>query len=348
MNGTWIRAVGGALAVLLVFLAVGGVWGWKALYDDREGAVGTVPFVVHEGETLRETAERLTAAGLLDAPWTLRAVARIEGGARGVRSGEYDLPRNASPARLLHLLVEGPLRTRAVTLPEGWTASQVVATLADSLDIERAALDSLVRDPLPRWRQGLDLAEGVSLEGYLFPETYRFARGAAPTTVVGTLVEAFEAVVADSVEARLESSGFALHEWVTLASIVEAEVTVDDEFRRVAAVFLNRLEQGWRLEADPTVAYAVGKIGDRLTYGDLETESPYNTYRVHGLPPGPINSPGRQALLAVLWPEPDFDAMYFVADGAGGHRFSRTWEEHRRAVRQYRAWQRAQRDDGSG
>ena len=293
MNGTWIRAVGGALAVLLVFLAVGGVWGWKALYDDREGAVGTVPFVVHEGETLRETADRLTVAGLLDAPWTLRAVARIEGGARGVRSGEYDLPRGASPARLLHLLVEGPLRTRAVTLPEGWTAPQVVATLADSLDVERAALDLLVREPLPTWRERLDLPAGVSLEGYLFPETYRFARGVGPDhrrrDSGRGLRERWRWIPS---EARLEASGFGLHEWVTLASIVEAEVTVDDEFRRVAAVYLNRLERGWRLEADPTVAYAVGKIGDRLTYGDLETESPYNTYRVHGLPPGPINNPG--------------------------------------------------------
>ena len=343
-----MRWFGATVGVFLVALVVVAVWGWQALYVGDERDSGTVHFVVHEGETLGRTAERLTEAGLLDAPWTLRTVARIEGGARGVRAGEYDLPRGASPARILHLLVDGPLRTRAVTLPEGWTAAQVVAALADSLAIEREALATLVEEPLPRWRQRLDLPHGASLEGYLFPETYRFARGVAPITVVETMVAAFEAVVVDSVAARLEIASLGLHEWVTLASIVEAEVTVDDEFGRVAAVFLNRLEKGWRLEADPTVAFAVGKIGERLTYGDLEVDSPYNTYRVHGLPPGPINNPGRQALLAVLWPEPDFDAMYFVADGEGGHRFSRTWEEHRRAVRRYRAWQRAQRDDGSG
>ena len=284
---------------------------------------------------------------MLDAPWTLRLAARLEGGARRIRAGEYDLPLGAAPVRVLHLLVDGPLRTRAVTLPEGWTARRVVAVVADSLEVDVSVLDSLVRTPSDRWVERLQLPAHATLEGYLFPETYRFTRGIAPERVIDTMVAAFEDVLVDSVRVRLEETGLSIHEWVTLASIVEAEATVDHEFAKVAAVYRNRLAQGWKLEADPTVAYALDKTGDRLTYADLRTESPYNTYRVYGLPPGPINNPGRAALLATLWPEPDFDAMYFVADGEGGHRFSRTWEEHRRAVQQYRAWQRRQRD-GSG
>ena len=139
-----------------------------------------------------------------------------------------------------------------------------------------------------------------------------------------------------------------LHEVVTLASIVEAEAVLDHERPSIAAVYRNRIDKGWRLEADPTVAYALDKIGDRLTFRDLEVDSPYNTYRNSGLPPGPINSPGRASIQAVLWPEPGLEAMYFVADGEGGHRFSRTWEEHQRAVREYRAVQRERRGGRSG
>lgn len=336
--------------LVLVLAGLGTVtWLHRALYVDRiDDPDRTVHLVVPAGSTLRGVAAELVEAELIDAAWHLRAVGRLEGGARSLRAGEYDVPVGASPARVLHILVDGPLRTRAVTLPEGWPSSRVVAVLADSLGIGRAALDTLVTDPPAAWAARLDLPDSTSLEGYLFPETYRFARGVRPRTVIRTLLDAHEAVLVDSVRARLAASGFTRHEWVTLASIVEAEATIEDEFPRVAAVYRNRLDRGWRLEADPTVAYALGKSGDQLTYGDLERESAYNTYRVHGLPPGPINNPGRRALLAVLWPEPDFDAMYFVADGEGGHRFSRTWEEHRRAVRLYRQWQREQRRRGSG
>ena len=346
---TFRRALllGAALGLLGAAAIVG--WLYTGLYVDRiADPDDTVHVVVPEGAHLGDVARVLVDAELLDAPWKLRLVARFEGGARRLRAGEFDLPRGASPDRLLRALVEGRMRTRAVTLPEGWSAERTVAVLADSLSVDRAALDSLVASPPEEWAARLDLPEGASLEGYLFPETYRFTRGVKPRTVIRTLLDAHEAVFVDSVRVRLEESGFTRHEWVTLASIVEAEAQVEDEFTRVAAVYRNRLEKGWRLEADPTVAFALGKPGDELTYRDLETESAYNTYRVRGLPPGPINNPGRRALIAALWPEPDFDAMYFVADGEGGHRFSRTWEEHRRAVQLYRQWQREQRRRGSG
>jgi len=337
--------------VIAAFVVVVGIaaWGHRALYVDRiDSEEVTVHVVVADGATLRDVAATLIEAGLLDAEWKLRVVARLDGGARRLRAGEFDLPRGAAPSTLLRHLVEGPLRTRSVTFPEGWPATRVASVLADSLGIAHGVLDSLVAFPPESWAEELDLPQGATLEGYLFPETYRFVRGIDPRRALRTLIAGQQAVLVDSVRTRLAASGFTRHEWVTLASIVEAEVQVDDEFARVAAVYRNRLDRGWRLEADPTVAYALGKPGDELTYGDLEQESAYNTYRVKGLPPGPINNPGRQALLAVLWPEPDFDAMYFVADGAGGHRFARTWEEHRANVRLYRKWQREQGRRGSG
>ena len=345
-----VRAALLAFAVLSFLVVASAVWVWRTLYTDRvDPSTATVHFMVAEGASLQRVALDLQSAGLWDRPWALRAVARLDGRERAVRAGEHELPLGASPHRLFRLLVEGPLVTRAVTLPEGWSARRTVRALADSLAIAEAELQQLVDEPPDAWRSRLSIPEGHGLEGYLFPQTYRFTRGLDARRVLETLVSTLEAALDDTLRARIEAHPFDLHQVLTLASIVEAEATRDDERSRVAAVYLNRMAKGWKLEADPTVAYAVDKVGERLLLSDLRVESPYNTYRNTGLPPGPINNPGLASIRAVLDPEPDFDAMYFVADGAGGHRFSRTWEEHRRAVELYRRWQREQRArDGSG
>lgn len=331
-------------------VALGALWTWRVLYVDRvDSFTETVRFTVAPGSSLQQVAADLQREGLCERRWALRAVARLDGRERGVRAGEFELPVGASPARLFRLLVEGPQITRAVTVPEGWSARRAVGVLADSLDIAEPELLQLVDDPPAAWRARLQIPDGHGLEGYLFPQTYRFTRGLDARTVLETLVATLERALDDSLRAQIEAHEFSLHEVLTLASIVEAEATRDGERGRVAAVYLNRLAKGWKLEADPTVAYAAGKVGERLLLRDLQIESPYNTYRVQGLPPGPINNPGIASIRAVLTPEPGFDAMYFVADGAGGHRFSKTWEEHRRAVELYRRWQREQSArDGSG
>lgn len=333
-------------------LAGGGalVWLWAALHVDAvHPPAEHRRFIVHSGSSLQRVADDLVATGLCDRAWKIRLVARLDGRERAVRAGEFDLPVGASAARLFRLLVEGPQLLRAVTVPEGWHAERTVAVLADSLALDVEELHRLVADPPREWRERLGLPDQHGLEGYLFPQTYRFTRGLDARRVIETLVTTFERALDDSLRARIAGHEFGLHGIVTLASIVEAEATRDDERSRIAAVYLNRLREGWKLEADPTVAFATGKTGERLLLRDLRVDSPYNTYRNPGLPPGPINSPGLASIRAVLEPEPDFDAMYFVADGQGGHRFSRTWEEHRRAVELYRRWQREQsRPEGSG
>jgi UPF0755 protein len=307
-----------------------------------------VTFVVEEGSTFRRVASDLEEEGLIRSSRVFGVWARVKGQDRTIRSGEYELHRGVSAAATLEALVSGSILTRAVTLPEGLTRTQTLEALTRGLELDAAELDSLTRRPAPELRARLGLEEGVTLEGYLFPETYRFAKGVSGRSVVETLVRTFEAAVDDSMLTRAGELGLSLHEVVTLASIVEAEAVLDHERPEIAAVYTNRIRKGWKLEADPTVAYALDKIGDRLTYRDLEVDSPYNTYRNAGLPPGPINSPGRASLRATLWPDPDSEAMYFVADGDGGHRFSRTWEEHQAAVRQYRAIQRERRGGRSG
>jgi UPF0755 protein len=307
-----------------------------------------VAFVVEEGASFRQVATHLEDEGLIRSAWAFGVWARWKGQDRSIRSGEYELHRGTSAAGILEELVSGVVMTRAVTLPEGLTRTRTVEVLAQALELDAARLDSLTREPDAGLRALLDLQPGTSLEGYLYPETYRFAKGVSAETVIETLVSTFSAVLDDSMRARAREREMTLHELVTLASIVEAEAILDHERPEIAAVYTNRIAKGWKLEADPTVAYALDKIGDRLTFRDLEVDSPYNTYRNAGLPPGPINSPGEASMRATLWPDPESDAMYFVADGEGGHWFSRTWEEHQAAVRKYRAIQRQRRAGQAG
>jgi UPF0755 protein len=341
--------VGHRIVIIAAGFGLVGLGAWGTIFWSGGPAAGeAVRFTVDEGATLRRVARDLEGEGLIRSNWTFRVWARLKNQERSVRSGEYELRPGQSVASTLEALVAGPLITHAVTLPEGWTRQKSVARLAARLDLDPATLDSLCLEPPEQWRQWLGLAPGLPLEGYLLPETYRFALGVSARSVLATLVGAFVSAFDDSMRTRSAEIGMSVHEVVTLASIVEAEAVIDRERPAVAAVYHNRLDKGWKLEADPTVAYALDKLGERLSFRDLEVDSAYNTYRYAGLPPGPINSPGIASLRAVLWPEPDFDAMYFVADGQGGHRFSRTWDEHQAAVREYRAIQRERRGGRSG
>lgn len=338
------RRLGLALLALLVVAAGPLAWLYDELYVDHVDASGSPVLVeVPAGASLREVSRRFAEAGVLSAAWKLRVVARLQGGSRQVKAGYYELRPGRSPASILEKLVAGEVSTIRVTIPEGWTVDRIATLIADSLDVSPEDFLELARTPPPRWRERLDLPAAAGLEGYLHPETYRFARGLDVSRVIDSMLEAFEAAVDDTMRARADEIGLTLHEVVTLASIVEAEARLPEERGKIAAVYHNRLAKGWRLEADPTVAYALGKSGEDLTYGDLEADSAYNTYRRAGLPPGPINNPGRESIRAALWPESGFAAMYFVADGEGGHVFSRTWEEHRAAVRRYR---QSRRDRG--
>ncbi len=332
-----------ATAVVVVGIGLSLLELHMALYQDHftEGEEEVVSVEIPHGASVRSAARLLHEAGLLDAPWKLRLVHRLHGGASTIQAGLYRIRRGSSPERLLHLLEEGRVALVRVTIPEGWTKDRTCGVLADSLHLDRQKLLELSRRPPVPWRKELDLPAGADLEGYLFPETYRFADGISEELALHTLLRHFLAVFDETMRADALREGLTVHEAVTLASIVEAETSLPEEKKKVAAVYLNRLRKGWKLEADPTVAFAVGKPGERLSYRDLQIDSPYNTYRVKGLPPGPINSPGREALDAVVHPQQDFDALYFVADGKGGHVFSRTWEEHRAAVRAYRAARRA-------
>jgi UPF0755 protein len=279
---------------------------------------------------------------VLRRPALLRRWLLVRGGADALRAGEYRFDRPISPLEVLQRLERGDVLLHAVTVPEGLVASQVALRFAEAGFGPAHELLAAFHNPAPV--EALD-PQARDLEGYLFPETYHLARGTGAREIAETLVDRFRSSVGSDFARRAERVGLTVREAVTLASLIERETSVADERGRISRVFHNRLRRGMRLQCDPTVLYALQRAGrdvTRLTYRDLEFDSPWNTYRVEGLPPGPIASPGLASLVAAVEPPPG-DELFFVAAPGGGHRFSATLESHLRAVAAWRSYSRSSR-----
>lgn len=328
----WLAVTVGVLTACAV-LALGILF---HLFDKPGPLSGPAIAVVPQGAGLARIATLLERNGILRDALVFRLGVRLAGKGGALKAGEYEFPGRASARDVMEVLESGDTYVRRLTVPEGLTSAQV-------LDRVTAAygLDGLV-GPIPD-------------EGALLPDTYHYSYG---DTREG-LIERMKAAMTETVTRlwRARDPSVPLDgppDAVTLASIVERETGVASERAVVAGVFYNRLRRNMPLQSDPTVAYGVaveqgiaGRVLDRpLTRKDLETDTPYNTYLYRGLPPGPIANPGRAALDAVLHPAAT-DALYFVADGNGGHVFSETLDGHNRNVREWRRLQRQQREDAA-
>ncbi len=328
-------------AVVASALALGALaalaWTWRAVHAPADPADRTPRRVtVARGEPLSRVVERLGRRGLVRHPRVLAAWARLRGADRHVHAGTYAMSPSESPVDLLERLARGDVLRVSVTIPEGFTMWDIAGAFR-AAGIDSVAMLAAIADPDRIRRRGIP---APTLEGYLFPDTYKVPWGADPREVVDMMLARLDEVFDDSLAAEAARRGMTRHEVLTLASIVEAEARRPDERRRISAVYHNRLRRGMRLEADPTVAYALGGHRGRLLYADLEVDSPYNTYRNPGLPPGPICSPGLASIRAAIDPDPECRALYFVARGDGSHIFSKTLREHRRAVERVRAERR--------
>ena len=270
-------------------------------------------FRIENGQSVRDIAGALQRAGYLSRPKLFLAWAKLlSNKKRVIRPGVYPLPRGASAYRILQTLYKGPASAR-VAFPEGWTARQMSVLLeSHNVVASEAFLERVAKD---------------GLEGYLFPDTYVFEQNSEVETVIQTMRRRFSQMIPADWTARAKALRLTEKQLVTLASIVEREAVVAEERPLIAGVYYNRLRKRMRLEADPTVQYALGAWKPRLTYKDLDVQSPYNTYRHVGLPPGPIGNPGAAALDAAAHPA-QTDMLFFVAAGDGAHRFSRTYAEH--------------------
>jgi UPF0755 protein len=296
-----------------------------------------VRVVVPRGASVRAVAESLAARGVIGSATLFRAYVAWSDRDRALKPGTYQLRPGTPYGELVNALVNGRGLVHVITVVEGWEMRQIAAQLARALAVPPDSVDAAVRDTALRAR--LDVPT-PTLEGYLFPATYTFPAGTTARTAVREMVARFERAWRPEWDARLQALALRRHDAVTLASIVEREAVKPEERPVIAAVYYNRLRKGMRLEADPTVQYALGRHTARVLYRDLEIDSPYNTYRRTGLPPGPIGSPGAPSLAAAVNPA-NVPYLFFVAHPDGHHEFRTTYAEHLQAVREVRAAGRA-------
>jgi len=296
------------------------------------GRGGYARVTIPDGAAFRTAADSLHAEGFISSPWLFRAYARLTGRDRQIRAGTYVLQHGLSWNALVEALRKGQGIERRITIPEGWSLAKIVPELATDLGVPEDSVLAAVRDPALREELGIATP---TLEGYLFPDTYIFSYGTQARTAVKELVRHFEEVWKPEWNDRLRELGMSRNEVVTLASIIEKEARLAEERPVISAVYHNRLRIGMPLQADPTIQYALGGHRDRVLYRDLEIDSPYNTYRHTGHPPGPIASPGEASVEAALYPA-SVPYLYFVADSDGHHEFRTTFKEHRAAIQRIR------------
>jgi UPF0755 protein len=281
---------------------------------------------------LRGIGDLLAEAEVIRSPAAFVLLGKVMGAERRLRAGRFTVPPRATPGKIIRLLVEGRMDLNEITIPEGLTLWETAAILHSQAQVDSAGFVALATDPAVAAEFGVSRS---TLEGYLFPETYDIVPGTPVKEVLAILITKAQAVLAEVMAGRVPPAPLKSDEVIVLASIVEAEAQVPEERPRIAAVYLNRLRVGMKLDADPTVAYAL-RERRRLYYKDLEVDSPWNTYRVAALPPTAICNPGRESIAAVLGADQAGDALYFVARGDGTHIFSRTLEEHDQATREVR------------
>ena len=278
---------------------------------------------------IRDIADLLVREGVIDHPWTFVMSAMLAKTHDELRFGEYQFPKQASLHDVINTIIDGKVVQHQITIPEGLTSEQIVQRL-----LETDILSGSIRE-IPR-------------EGSMLPESYRYPRGASRDQVIARMQQVQARVVQEIWDHRMPDLPLrSPQQLVTLASIVEKETGRPDERTRVAAVFVNRLKQHMKLQSDPTIIYGLvggkGTLGRSILKSEIEQHTPYNTYVIEGLPPGPISNPGRAALEAVASPARTKE-LYFVADGTGGHAFSETLEQHQRNVARLRALEQTQRD----
>lgn len=319
-------------AVAFLGLAGFGLWLWSYAVTPmpmREGA--NLHVLIPPKTSLAGIQNILAENGVIPPGRGFYYLARVSRLSQRLQAGEYLFSPGQTPDQILRVLAAGSTVRWSVTIPEGANIYQLADILAEGGWGERDLFLELVRDPDILARHGVRAA---SLEGYLFPDTYQLLRGQNPREIIGLMVERGRQVRQELGDLRDNALGLSPHEVLTLASIVEKETAAPEERPLIAQVFLNRLQQSMRLQTDPTVIYGLADFDGNLTRKDLETPSPYNTYLINGLPPGPIANPGRAAIAAVLHPASE-SYLYFVSKNDGTHYFSRDLAEHNRAVLKY-------------
>jgi len=316
--------------LLLICLAIGGSFAHRYLFAPLAPAE---PLTYHlaAGSSLSQVAAELHSGGVLRTPLSLKLFARLNEQGGRIQSGTYRFSSAATPEQILQRLVSGDVEKVSLTIPEGFTQAQIFERI-DALGYgDRDTLQQLATDR--DFIKSLQL-DATSLEGYLFPETYLFTPGIDESKLLKMMVEHFREQLTSELLRKAKQRNLTLHQLVTLASIIEKETGLVEEMPLISSVFHNRLRRGIQLQTDPTVIYGLSDFDGNLTRKHLTNPTPYNTYIIRGLPPGPIANPGLAALTAAAEPA-ESNYLYFVSRGDGSHHFSKSLQEHNRAVRKY-------------
>ena len=306
----------GAVGFVLLVLTLNRSTGW-----------GPGDVVIQKGMSVEQIGGLLHKEGVIRSPRLFILFSLADRNSKNLKAGIHHFPEGMDTWEILQELTVSKAEFHEVTIPEGRTLLQTLTRLAATADLDERELRRIATDPGFCRRLGVD---ADNLEGYLFPETYRFSLTMDEEQVIRMLIGQFFAVFSGKLKERAQEIGMSVHEVVTLASIIEGEAQLDAERSTISAVYHNRLKQGMYLQADPTIQYAIEGGPRRLFYRDYKIDSPYNTYRHRGLPPGPVMNPGAASLTAALFPA-NVDYLYFVARGDGSHVFSRTSREHDQA-----------------
>lgn len=286
---------------------------------------------IPSGTSFNQAARMLEREGIVTSARKLRILALWQGNATRVKAGRYLFEGEAAPQQVLDRLVAGDILQERLTIPEGWTAAEIARRIGADDPQREAAVLNLVKEAAFIRKLGMNVP---SLEGYLFPSTYTFPEDFPLERLLENMVREFHSRLTEEMKKAAADLGLNLHQWVTLASIIQKESGRVEEMPLISAVFHNRLKKGMPLQADPTVIYAIADFDGNLTRRHLNTPTPYNTYQNPGLPPGPIANPGSDALNAAVRPAA-VDYLFFVSRNDGTHVFSTTLREHNQAVIQF-------------
>jgi UPF0755 protein len=319
------------VAAVMVIAAGSGIALWRYVNTPVSRLDRQVIFAIPPGEAFDSLISRLQADGLIKAPYKFKIWARLKGDDKNLKAGEYHLSAAMTPNEILGVLVGGRAYLYPLTIPEGFSLKQIAAEVAArGLGDGQAFLD-LATDPETASKYEIGAR---SLEGYLFPDTYMFPKGVPAATIIDKMVQRFKEQFRPQWHDRARELNMSVHEIVTLASIIEKETGDPAERPLISSVFHNRLRKKMRLESDPTVIYGIKDFDGNIKRRHLKARTPYNTYVIRGLPPGPIASPGSAAIEAALYPA-DTSFLFFVSKKDKTHHFSTNIREHNRAVRKY-------------
>jgi len=286
---------------------------------------------IPRGASFTAAVSILSDAGLIKHKALFYSLAKLKNAQNRIRAGEYELNTSMSPVHILEKMIRGEIVEYSVIIPEGFDVQTIASRLAEDKLVKAETFIKLTRDRAFLSSLGIS---ADSAEGYLFPDTYAFTRKMGEKEIIKMMIGRYKEKVTPAMVRKAEAIGLSEKEFITLASLIEKEAKLKNERPLISAVFHNRLQKGMKLQCDPTAVYGLKAFEGSIKRSHLRRKSPYNTYVIHGLPPGPIASPGTESMMAALNPAP-VDYIYFVAKNDGSHQFSSDLRGHNQAVSRY-------------